>query len=121
MEDPKPIGEIIDEAMAEILGATGSWYYAELVRQTRENRERIEREVRSRFQAVFAEVYAELTGFQMDPQMLETSARTETDRRLQAEIVRRIGEEEQLFRGRLARLCARLREQKPPGRYGSET
>jgi hypothetical protein len=104
MDDPKPIGEIIDEAMIEILGPTGNSFYTELVRQTRENRERIEREVRSRFEDVLQGVFTELTGFEMAPRTLETAAGIEAHRRIQAEIARRISEEEQAFRARLNRL-----------------
>jgi hypothetical protein len=121
MDDPQPIGEILDEARAEILGATGNWNCAELVRQTTENRQRIEREVRLRFQAVFAEVYADLTGFQMDPRTLETAARIEAHRRIQAEVARRVSEEEQAFRDRITRLHAWPKERKHPRCDGCES
>jgi hypothetical protein len=102
--EPTPIGEIIDEAMAEILGPAGNRLYAELVRQTRENRRRIERETRSRFQHVFADVFKELTGLSTNPRTLETAARIETHRRIQAEVDRRMSEEERAFRERVNRL-----------------
>lgn len=114
MDEPKRIGDIVDEAMAGILGPAGFEFYAELVRQTQENRRRIEREVRSRFQAVFAEVFAELTGLQMNPRTLETAARIESHRRIQAEIGRRISDEEQSFRDRLNRLYAWTQERRRP-------
>lgn len=104
MDDPKPIGEIIDDAMTEILGPAGNEFYAELCRQTQENRERIEREVRSRFKDVLQEVFTELTGLEMSPRTLETAARMETHRRIQSEVARRISDEEQLFRERVNRL-----------------
>jgi hypothetical protein len=121
MDDPKPIGDLIEEAMLEILGPAGNEFYAELVRQTQENRTRIEREVRSRFQAVFAEVFAELTGLQMSPRTLETAARIEAHRRIQAEIGRRISEEEQAFRERVNRLYGWTQEQKRTGCAGCES
>jgi len=114
MDAPQRIDNIIDEAMAGILGPAGNEFYAELVRQTRENRERIEREVRSRFQEVFAEVFAEVTGLQMNPRTLETAARIETHRRIQVEIGRRIAEEEQAFRERVNRLYGWAQGRKKP-------
>lgn len=104
MDEPKSIGEIVDEAMAAILGPAGGEFHAELVRQTAENRGRIERETRAGFQAVFAEVFAELTGLHADPRQLETAARLEAHRRVDAEVARRISEEELAFLGRLERL-----------------
>jgi hypothetical protein len=112
MDAPKPIGHIIDETIVELLGPAGNEFYAELIRQTQENRERIEREVRSRFQDVFAGVFSELTGLAMNPRTLETAARIETHRRIQAEIGRRIAEEERTFRERVNRLYAWTQQQK---------
>jgi hypothetical protein len=114
MDDPKPIGEAIDEAMAGILGTAGNEFYAELVRQTRDNRERIEREARARFHAVVAEVFAELTGLHADPRALDRAARSEAHRRIQAEIGRRISEEETAFRERLGRLYEWARSREAP-------
>jgi hypothetical protein len=82
MDDPKPIGQCIDEAIAKLLGPSGDAYYSELVPQTQENRRRIEHEVRARFHEVFSEVFSELTGLHMDPWTLETAARTEANRRI---------------------------------------
>lgn len=104
MNEPKPIGEVVDEAMAAILGAAGNEFYAELVRQTRENRERIERDVRSKFQDVFAAVFGELTGLHADPRSLDLAARAEAHRRVRAEIGRRVSDEERTFRARVDRL-----------------
>jgi hypothetical protein len=118
LDEPKPIGEIIDEAIREILGTAGNEFYAELIRQTTETRDRIDREVRSRFREVFEEVFRELTGFEMKPRTLETAARIEIHRRLQAEIARRISEEEQAFRKRVNRLYSwsqRRSEHQPDG------
>lgn len=121
MDDPKPMSDLIDEAMIEILGPAGNEFYAELCRHTAESRRRIEREVRARFQDVFAEVFAELTGFEMNPRTLETAARIEAHRRIQAEVSRRLSKEEQAFRERLNRLYAWTQEQKRTGCTGCES
>jgi hypothetical protein len=115
MDEPTPVGEIIDEAMREILGPAGSEFYAELVRQTAENRERIERDVRAKFQAVFQDVFRELTGFEMNPRTLETAGRIETHRRIQAEIAQKVSEEERAFRERVNRLSGWSRGPKQGG------
>lgn len=115
MDEPKPFGEIIDEAMADILGTAGNEFYAELVRQTQENRRQIEREVRAKFRGVFAEVFGELTGLHTEPQQLELAARLEAHRRIQVETTRRISEEEQAFRERLNRLYGWAQEKKHKG------
>jgi hypothetical protein len=120
MDSPKWIDGIIDQAMAELLGPAGNEFYAELIRQTQENRERIEREVRSRFHDVFAEVFSELTGLQMNPRTLETAARIEAHRRIQRDISRQISEEEQAFRERVNRLYGWAQEQKRKGCTGCE-
>jgi hypothetical protein len=121
MDEPTPIGKVIDEAMAELLGAAGNEFYAKLIRQTQENRARIEHEVRSRFQAVFSKVFAELTGLQMSPRTLETAARLEAHRRLDAEVARRISEEDRAFRDRLSRLYAWTQERTRKGCDGCES
>jgi hypothetical protein len=121
VDGPKRIDGIIDEAMEGILGPAGNEFYAELIRQTQENRERIERETRAKCQAVFAEVFSELTGLQMNPRTLETAARIETHRRIQVEVGRRISEEEQAFRERVNRLYGWAQEQKRKGCSGCES
>jgi hypothetical protein len=121
MDDPKRIDGIVDDAMTEILGPAGNAFYAELVRQTQENRLRIEHEVRGRFQELFAETFGELTGLRMPPDEIELAARMEANRRIRAEIARRVSEEEQAFRQRVNNLCGWAQEQKRTACSGCES
>jgi hypothetical protein len=95
---PTPIGEVIDGAMRELLGAEGFDRYLTLCRQTHETRERIIEEARCQF----ARFFAEETGGTRNRLTLTTTmaieARNRAERRVQREIGERIGAEELRFK-----------------------
>jgi hypothetical protein len=120
MDEPTPIGEIIDEAMQGILGPAGNEFYAELVRQTQATRTAIEREVRGKFREYEAQAFAEMTGLQTHPESLALAARMEANRRIQEELGRRISAEELAFRERVNALFGWVEGRQQPKGSGSQ-
>jgi hypothetical protein len=96
--EPTPIGRVIDGALRELLGSDGFDSYLVLCRQTQENRDRIEQEVRAQFPRFFAEEVGVPRNRLALTATTAMQARMRAHERVQREIGTRIGAEEQRFK-----------------------
>jgi hypothetical protein len=101
---PTPIGRVIDDALRELLGERGFDCYLVLCRQTQENRDRFEREVRGQFPRYFAEEVGGLGNRLALTTTMAMQARMRAQERVQREIGTRIADEEQRFKATCDRL-----------------